>query len=92
MTRYHATLEGNVAFTAEEEADRDAEEASWEAGADDRAAEGVRKERDSLIAATDYYALTDVTMNSAVTAYRQALRDISAQAGFPNTITWPTAP
>jgi len=92
MTRYHTTAEGNVAYTAAEEAERDAEEASWTAGADDRTAEEVRKERDSLIAATDYYALTDVTMNSAVTTYRQALRDISSQAGFPNTITWPTAP
>ena len=92
MTRYHTTSEGNVAYTAAEETERDAEEASWTAGADDRTAEEVRKERDSLIAATDYYALTDVTMNSEITAYRQALRDISAQAGFPNTITWPTAP
>ena len=81
-----------VPMTTEELAERIAEEASWTEGADDRAAVEVRKERDGLIAATDYYALTDVTMNSAVTTYRQALRDISSQAGFPNTITWPTAP
>ena len=52
-------------------------------------AASVRKERDSLIAATDYYALTDVTMNAEMTTYRQALRDITAQTGFPNEITWP---
>ena len=52
----------------------------------------VRSERDSLIAATDYYALTDVTMDAEVTTYRQALRDVPTQAGFPYTITWPTAP
>lgn len=52
----------------------------------------VRTQRDALIAATDYYALTDVTMGSTVTAYRQALRDVPDQSGFPNTITWPTAP
>lgn len=55
-------------------------------------AASVRSERDALIAATDYYALTDVTMNAAMTTYRQALRDISTQAGFPNEITWPVAP
>jgi len=55
-------------------------------------AASVRSERDELIKATDYYALTDVTMNAAMTTYRQALRDITDQAGFPNTITWPIAP
>ena len=62
MTRYHATSQGNVAYTAAEETERDAEEASWTEGADDRAAEEVRNERDALIAATDYYALTDATI------------------------------
>ena len=46
MTRYHATPEGNVPFTAEEEAARDAEEAAWAAGADDRTAKEVRQKRD----------------------------------------------
>lgn len=92
MTRYHATSEGNIPFTAEEEAEWEAGEATYAAGADDRAAEEARSKRNALIAVTDYYALTDVTMNAEVTTYRQALRDISSQAGFPNTITWPTAP
>ena len=52
-------------------------------------AASVRSERNALIAATDYYALTDVTMDSTVTAYRQALRDIPAQEGFPHNVTWP---
>jgi len=67
-------------------------EAAYLAGLDANAAASVRVERDTLLASTDYYALTDVTMNSAVTTYRQALRDITDQAGFPTTITWPTAP
>jgi len=92
MTRYHATSEGNVPFTAAEETEWDVEETAWTAGADDRAAKEARTERDFLIAATDYYALTDVTMNAEVTTYRQALRDISSQTGFPNTVIWPTAP
>ena len=52
----------------------------------------VRQERDSLIAKTDVWALSDRTMTAEQTAYRQALRDITGQAGFPTNITWPTKP
>ena len=52
----------------------------------------VRAERDALIEATDFYALSDVVMTTEMTNYRQALRAVPEQAGFPNTITWPTAP
>lgn len=81
-----------VEMTSEETAELLESNVVHEAGADDRAAVGVRSKRDDLLAKTDYYALTDVTMDSTVTTYRQALRDIPAQVGFPNTITWPTAP
>jgi len=33
-----------------------------------------------------------VSMTEAMTAYRQALRDVPQQEGFPQTITWPTKP
>ena len=89
MPRYKATPEGNVQYTPAEEAARDADEALWAAGADDEAAAEVRKERDSKLAETDWTASTDVTMTAEMTAYRQALRDVPAQAGFPNTIDWP---
>jgi hypothetical protein len=52
----------------------------------------VRVKRDSLIASTDVWALSDRTMTAEQTAYRQALRDITDQAGFPTNITWPTKP
>jgi hypothetical protein len=52
----------------------------------------VRRERDNLIAATDWWATSDRTMTAEQTAYRQALRDITGQAGFPTNITWPTKP
>ena len=55
-------------------------------------AEQVRQERDQLIAETDVWALSDRTMTAEQTAYRQALRDITGQAGFPDNITWPTKP
>ena len=92
MTRYHATSSGKVPFTSEEETARDLEEAEWAAASDARAAESVRSDREERLAKTDWLALSDTTMSSEWTTYRQALRDISAQAGFPNTITWPTKP
>ena len=52
----------------------------------------VRQQRDNLLAATDVWALSDRTMTAEQTAYRQALRDITDQAGFPEDITWPTKP
>ena len=51
-----------------------------------------RATRDDLLKATDHYGLSDVTMTDAMTAYRQALRDVPQQEGFPQTITWPTKP
>ena len=92
MTRYHATPEGNVPFTAEEEAARDAEEAAWDAGADDRTAKEVRRKRDAILKSSDWMANSDVTMSDEWRTYRQALRDITSQEGFPNDITWPTEP
>lgn len=52
----------------------------------------IRAKRDSLLAETDYLALSDNTMPAAMTTYRQALRDITDQAGFPTSVTWPTKP
>jgi hypothetical protein len=59
---------------------------------DEEKAEASRFTRDSLLAATDWRAGSDLTMSDEWKAYRQALRDIPAQAGFPNSITWPTEP
>tara|TARA_B110000858_G_C17691449_1_gene421411 strand:+ start:676 stop:954 length:279 start_codon:yes stop_codon:yes gene_type:complete len=92
MTRHHATPNGNVPFTAEEETERDAEEAAYLAGADDRLAEEARNKRNNLLAATDWTANSDVTMTTEMTAYRTLLRNLPAQADFPTTINWPTAP
>ncbi len=52
----------------------------------------VRSERDSLLAATDWTANSDVTMSDEMRTYRQALRDVPAQAGFPDDVTWPVRP
>ena len=92
MTRHHATPNGNVPFTSAEETARDAEEAAYAAGADDRAAADARDKRNGLLAATDWTANSDVTMTTEMTAYRTLLRNLPAQSDFPTTINWPTAP
>ena len=52
----------------------------------------VCTERDVLLAATDTWGLADYPATAEQTAYRQALRDITDQSGFPTNITWPTKP
>ena len=51
-----------------------------------------RAKRTALLMETDHYALADVTMPDAMKTYRQALRDVPQQAGFPSSITWPDKP
>ena len=52
----------------------------------------LREERDRLIAATDWWASSDLTMTDERTAYRQALRDITSSATSLDDVTWPTKP
>lgn len=63
---------------------------------DDRWAEMVRRKRDSLISGTDYYILPDYPSTpdgiEAVKQYRQELRDITLQSGFPRNVQWPSLP
>ena len=77
MPRYKLVNGERIQFTAEEEAQRDQEEADWEAGAFDRAMSNLRQERNRKLAETDFYALSDVTMSEDMTTYRQNLRDIT---------------
>ena len=65
---------------------------AYQQSLDDAEAAKVRATRDTLLAETDFYALSDVTMSAEMTTYRQALRDVPSQAGFPYTITWPEKP
>jgi len=67
-------------------------EAAFTASELAKVAADAREKRDGLLAATDFYALSDVVMTSEMTTYRTALRNVPAQSEFPTTITWPTAP
>lgn len=82
-------------MTANEESQRDAEEALWANGAVDRAMDVLRTTRTRLLEETDYLGNSDVTMSSAWTTYRQALRDITSGVDSvekAENVTWPTKP
>ena len=69
-------------------------EAAYQATLDAKTATANRKKRDGLIAETDYLALSDNTLTAEMTTYRQALRDITSHANWPNLddADWPTKP
>lgn len=56
----------------------------------------VRSQRDALIAQTDYLMMSDYPISeedkALVETYRQALRDVPEQEGFPSNVQWPVAP
>jgi len=95
MPRYHNINGNRVQFTAEEETARDAEEKAWADGALGRAQANLRSRRNQLLAETDYYALSDVTMSDDMKTYRQNLRDLPAGKDTVEkceNVTWPTKP
>ena len=95
MPRYHNINGNRVQFTAEEETARDNEETAFANAAPARALANLRQRRNSLLSATDFYALSDVTMSDDMTTYRQALRDLPAgkdTVAKCENATWPTKP
>ena len=81
------TVDGVTTTKAEHEAAHDAELTA-------NIAIRVRSERDGLLAQTDWWASSDLTMTQAQTDYRQALRDLPSHANWPNLgdDDWPTKP
>ena len=95
MPRFKMVDGETIQLTADEETARDAEEAAWAAGEGDRALAGMRQDRDRLLAETDFYALSDVTMSADMTTYRQDLRDLPSGKTTKADVdgaTWPTKP
>jgi hypothetical protein len=95
MPRYHNINGNKVQFTAAEETARDAEEKAWADGALARAQANLRSKRNALLAATDFYALSDVTMSNDMKTYRQDLRDLPAGKDTVekcDNATFPTKP
>ena len=81
--------DGNVTTAADNEA-------AYRTRIDNEVAARVRVERDARLAACDWTVLTDSPLTTAKKTewktYRTALRDITAQSGFPHSVTWPTEP
>ena len=63
---------------------------------DEDRAKAAREKRDELLAETDYLLMPDYPISeealAALKTYRQALRDVPEQSGFPKTIEWPSKP
>jgi len=69
------------------------QEAAYKAMKDEKQAKSVRTLRNDKLKECDWTQITDATVDKEVWAtYRQALRDVTAQAGFPWNIDWPVAP
>ena len=95
MPRYHNINGVKVQFTSAEETARDNEETAWANAAPARALARLRTKRTRLLAETDFYALSDVTMSSEMATYRQALRDLPAGKDTVKKVddaTWPDKP
>lgn len=92
--QFYQTPDGfeNIPFTDEEQTAWEEHEAGRDAQLLIYKAERMRTERNRLLRETDYAALPDTPeISNEMKAYRQALRDLPAQAGFPN-IDFPERP
>jgi hypothetical protein len=81
------TVENGVTTTALQH------ETAYKAQKDAEQAKSVRATRDEKLKDSDWTQVADAPVDKAAWAtYRQALRDVTAQDGFPWTITWPEKP
>jgi len=99
MTRHHLINGIQVPFTAEEEAQRDAEEQAYSDGAFDRAMANLRQRRNNLLKDSDWEVIMakekGTTLSAGFKTYRQDLRDITdglTTVEDVNAVTFPTKP
>tara|TARA_R110002020_G_scaffold455230_1_gene671287 strand:+ start:1089 stop:1373 length:285 start_codon:yes stop_codon:yes gene_type:complete len=92
----HKIVNGvQVELTAEEVTAIEQAETAWANAAPARALANLRSKRNRLLAETDFYGYSDVTMSDAMTTYRQALRDLPdglTTVDDCEGVTWPTKP
>jgi hypothetical protein len=82
-----------VAMTSEEEAAFLAERDALNSSKTDRQQLRVRTRRDELLTRCDWTQLPDSPVDKQAWAdYRQALRDVPSQSGFPYSVVWPEEP
>jgi len=96
MNRYINLINGvEVPMTEQEISIRKAEELAWSNSVFERALNELRMKRNKLLADTDFHALSDQTLSPEMSAYRQALRDITNGITTKeqiDAIIWPTKP
>ena len=102
MAHTHKLVDGvRVALTADEITQLNANDTAWNNDSLNRALKQLRKERTIKLSETDYLALSDNTMTSQMTTYRQQLRDLpsnyttsdsSALSEDLSNLVWPTKP
>jgi hypothetical protein len=92
----HKLVDGiQIPLSAEEIAQRQAEEIAWNNGAFDRSLASLRAKRNALLSATDYLALSDNTLSAAMSSYRQSLRDLTeglSTVEQVNSVVFPVKP
>jgi len=81
-------------FADDDESTKAEKEAAYQISIDLVTAQGNRRVRNEKLVETDFWGMSDVTMSSEMTTYRQALRDITAHKNWPNLedADWPTKP
>jgi hypothetical protein len=91
--KWHTKYVLGPIFTDAPEATAAEQEAAYKAQKDAEQAQRVREQRNQKLADCDWTQLADSPVDKAVWAtYRQALRDVPGQAGFPWTVNWPEQP
>ena len=81
-------------FATDSDGTKEEKEAAYKATLDAQVATANRSTRNTKLAETDFYALSDVTMTDAIKTYRQALRDLPTHSNWPNLkdSDWPAKP
>ena len=94
MTRYQIIDGKRVQLTSKEEAERDADIKAYVESLPSKRMVELRRQRNLLLAETDFYALSDVTMKDNMKTYRQELRDITKkfQSMEQKDFKFPTKP
>lgn len=91
--KWHTKYVLGPIFTDNEDATAAEQEAAYRAQKDAEQAKSVRDDRNKRLTETDWTQVADAPVDKAAWAtYRQALRDVPSQAGFPWDIQWPTQP
>ena len=91
--KWHTKYVLGPVFTDNEDATAAEQEAAYKTQKDAEQAKSVRDDRNKRLTETDWTQVADAPVDKAAWAtYRQALRDIPSQAGFPWDIQWPVEP